>query len=248
MLKKLSRINKLSAFYTILIITIMITSFYMVNAEPQGATIQGSPSVDTGPTRSAGTRSDLGGRIITMNLNLEQQNTGWKAYIGNVTGNYVLQNAASKSIYEWPLGTSIGGEVYASRNDTVNFTSGAVTCASEAEIVTEEAIFGFSSSATDSINSTFNSTAHTGFDAGSGNSVSNCFSTSLWVNDAEQDQDANADFQEVVLHDQNVIVFATIINDDTAGFDNTAMDFQIMVPENKTATSGTPYYFYLELS
>ena len=224
-------------------------SLYLANAIPEGATISGSPTVDSGPNRTAGTRTDDGGDIITLALDLEQQTDAWKAYIGNVTGKYVLQNSNNLSIYEWPLGTSITGEVYASRTGSTNFTGGAISCASNAEMVTEQTALGLSDSATYNINNTFNSTNHSAFSAGAGNSLAEntCRSIALWINDTVQTPSSSAVSQEVALHDGSMLVYAAIVNNDQKGFDNASLhDFQLIVAENASST-GTPYYFYLEL-
>jgi hypothetical protein len=59
---------------------------------------------------------------------------------------------------------------------------------------------------------------------------------------------SNALFQEVVLHDEHTVVYASVITNDKTGFDNrSTFDFQAIVPENRTSSVGTPYYFYVEL-
>lgn len=243
------RLNKSRMALICALITLMacIVSIYFTYAAPQGATIS-DPSVDSGPNITAPSRNDTGGQIITLSLSLEQQDTAWKAYVGNVTGSYVLKNSNNYSIYEWPLGTSITGEVYLSRNSSVTWTAGSVTCADDAEILAEQAIFGMGNTDPDNINSTFNSTEHTSFEAGT-NSLNTCPATALWVNDTFQAQNATtAVFQEVVLHDTHTIVFAALINNDKGGFVNSStFDFQAIVPENKTSSAGTAYYFYVEL-
>lgn len=223
-------------------------SFYLANAVPQGATITGSPSVDTGPTYAGSSRADLGGRIVTITLDAISQDTAWKAYVGNVSGSFVLQNSNNMSIYEWPAISVAAGELFVSRSSSVNWTAGAIVCANSTTMAAENTFLGFSSSSSDNINGTFNSTSHSGFDAGAGNSVSNCPSTALWVNDTLQAQASSAIFQEIVLSDRNNLIYAAILNDNQRGFDNTSLyDFQIIIPENRTASVGTSYYFYVEL-
>lgn len=224
-------------------------SFYLANAIPQGAQVSGTPAVDSGPNQTATSRTDPGGRIITLTLNLEQQNFAWKAYVGNVSGMYVLKNSYNYSIYEWPLGSSILGEVYISRNASVNFTTGAISCADDTEMTAEQTFFGMSTSATDNINNTFNSTNHTQFDVGYNNIPQNtCSAIALWINDTQQTPSPSAIFQEVTLHDGINMVYASIINNDKVGFDNrTSFDFQAIVAENRSSATGTPYYFYIEL-
>jgi hypothetical protein len=235
--------------YLALIIIFGSLSFYLANAIPEGATISGTPIVDIGPNKTAQSRTDPGGRIITLTLDLEQQNYAWKAYVGNVTGTYVLKNSYNYSIYEWPLGSTINGEVYISRNVSVNFTTGAVSCADSAEMVAEQANLGMAVTDSDSINSTFNSSNHTHFDAGYNTFTDNqCRAIALWVNDTQQTPSPSATFQEVALHDGNNFVYASLINNDQTGFDNrTRFDFQAIVAENRSSQTGTPYYFYIEL-
>lgn len=226
-----------------------IVSLYLANAVPEGATISGSPSIDAGPNKTAQSRQDPGGRIITLSLSLDQQDYSWKAYVGNVTGTYVLKNSNNYSIYEWPLGAAITGEVYISRNSSANFSTGAVSCASTAEMLAEQTILGMSSSATDNINGTFNSTNHAGFGVGYNNiALNTCPAIALWVNDTSQSASSTAVFQEIALHDGNNMVYASLINNDQTGFDNTTrFDFQAIVAENRSSSTGTPYYFYIEL-
>jgi len=159
-----------------------------------------------------------------------------------------LKNSYNYSIYEWLLGTTISGEVYLSRNSSVNWSTGAVTCASQAEMLAEQALFGMLNNATDNINNTFNSTFHNAFDTGT-NHLTVCPTVALWVNDTAQMQNgSNSLFQEVVLHDEHTVVYASILNNDKTGFDNrSTFDFQAIVPENRTSSAGPTYYFYVEL-
>jgi hypothetical protein len=71
------------------------------------------------------------------------------------------------------------------------------------------------------------------------------------VNNESQD----SDFEEIILYDgtdhlNGDIVYATILEQNLAGYNNNQFDFQMIVPENgaPTWTSSTPYYFYVELT
>ncbi len=233
--------------YLLLIALISVSSLYLANAAPEGVAVVWVAN-DSGPTRTPSGRQDPGGKIITVTMNLDQQDTDWKAYVGNVTGLLVLQSSSNKSIYEWPI-TTLTGEVYVSRNGSVNFSSGAISCADAAEIVVEQSVVGMVVTDTDKINSTFNSTNHTSFNVGSNAiGVNSCSATALWVNDTLQSPSPSAIFQEVVLHDGSTLVYASLINDNKVGFDNTtSYDFQAIVAENRTSSTGTTYYFYIEL-
>ena len=246
--KSQTKTTRILLLYLAIIVLLCGLSFYLTHAIPEGASIT-SNSTDTGPTKTPDSRSDLGGRIITLVLNLEQQNNAWKAYVGNITGTYVLQNSNNYSIYEWPLGATIEGEMYVSRSNSVNFSNGAISCATNAEMVTEQNFFGMSGTDTDNINNTFNSTNHTSFDVGTNSIGQNtCRAIALWINDTSQTPSPSAVFQEVALHDGSNFVYAGLINNDQTGFDNTTTyDFQSIIAENRTSATGTAYYFYVEL-
>lgn len=245
-----NRTTRLLLMY--LVITLIVSGFslYLAYAAPIGSSITSS-SVDSGPTISPATRNDDGGQIITLVLNAEQQNDAWKAYVGNVTGTYVLKNSNNFSIYEWPLGSSIEGEIYISRASDVNWTSGVLVCGNLSTMTAEQNFFGMGASDTDNINNTFNATAHRAFDVGSKNFALNaCPGIALYVNDTSQTQGAGAVFQEVAIYDTegSNFVYVSLINDSSTGFDNTTFyDFQAIIPENRTASTGTAYYFYVEL-
>jgi hypothetical protein len=226
-----------------------IVSLYLASADPQGATITGSPYVDSGANTTAGSRTDGGGKIISLSLSLQQQDSAWKAYVGNVTGNYVLKNSNNYSIYQWPLGSSIIGEVYISRNSSLNFSNGAITCANSTHLTNEGNVLGMTASATDSLNSTFNGTNHTTFNVGTNVIAQNtCKAISLWVNNTAQSQSNSSIFQEVALYDGINLVYTSIINYHKTGFDNTTTyDFQSIIADNRSSSTGTPYYFFVEL-
>jgi len=252
--KPTSKLNRFLAFYILILILVGGLSLYFANAAaPQGATLSGEV-VTTRANLTPGSETHPGGRIISLSMSLEQQIFSWKAYVGNVSGKYVLQNANNQSIYEWPLGTSITGEVYISRNSSVSFSLGTIVCANDTLMDTEQQLFGMSSSDIYSINNTFNSTNHTAFSTGDNNFATNsCPYTALWINDTQQTPYNNSIFQEVVLYNTVGLglVYATIINNDQRGYDNATtsgtFDFQAIVPENSSDQTGTAYYFYLEL-
>jgi hypothetical protein len=222
-------------------------SSYQVTAAPQGASITGSPSVDSGPTKVASVRNDSGGRIVTITFALEQQDYAWKAYVGNVSGTFVLQNSNNKSIYEWPSIATATGELYISRNGSLNFSS--VACANQGNMSSEQTFLGMGASDSDNINNTFNVTLHRGFIVGTNPIANNtCPSIATWVNDTVQAPSQTAIFQETILSDGINIIYASLLNDNQRGFDNASLfDFQAIIPENRSSSTGTNYYFYLEL-
>ena len=221
-------------------------------AIPAGASLT-TLATDFGPNSTADSRTDSGGTITTINLDTVQQNPGWKAYIGNITGSLVLRNANDQSIYEWALADdALSGNVFITRSNDVNWTP--IKCANSSDIATEDLALGFAASASDNLNRTFNYTAHqsmtiSGIGTINGNT---CRSTATWVNDTVQIVSNTSSFQEILLHDTVNLVYGTFIDQDSLGFDGNdtngiTHDFQIIVGDPKNATDLT-YYFYADIS
>jgi hypothetical protein len=259
----------------ILLFTCMLLfSLPIMLAEPTGPTINilGNSTLAASPATMInssinGTLSPAG-YIFTASLNSFQQNTRWKAYVGNVTGTLTLDDAGSNTLFQWSL-TSISGEVYATRaSGTVNWTG--INCTWRGEgvarynesnrTVEERENFALShTSVSDNITSTFRFANHSSVTVGSRTIGKNeCFSIQTWQRDAAQafsDSD-NANFTQVILYDGtntsngNVIYETKIENDKTGYRADSTYDFQIMLPENGAVgfTSSTAYYFYVELT
>lgn len=229
-----------------ILIYVMALSLY-VQGVPQGATIS-SNTTDTGPTNTADNRSDDGGTITTMELDSTQQNPGWKAYVGNVTGTLTLDDASSNTIYNWDIGNSISGEVYVSRDNNVDWGTGSVQCAPIATITTEQNYIGGAGTDADSINRTYNDSQHPVMQVGVNTiPASNCRAAYTFQSDAAQAASATANFTAILLEDSdNSLIYATFIEQDETGFDGATYDFQVIVPDNETAEI-VQYFFYLEI-
>jgi len=215
-------------------------------ATPTGATVT-NISHDTGPTFTPGNRSDDGGTINTVNLDSTQQNFGWKAYVGNVTGKLTLDDANQNTIYDWTLST-VTGEVYVSRSNSIDWSSGSISCASQATIASEQSFIGGSASDDDSINNTYNYTKHATMQVGV-NTIQNstCRATYTYVNDAFQGASESTNFTAILLEDSGSnLIYATFIEQDATGFDGSTYDFQVIVPDQDNSSIVT-YYFYLEI-
>jgi len=190
---------------------------------------------------------DAKGTITTVVLSANQQDYKWKAYIGNITGKVALDDANGKSIYDWNLGTSSGGEVYVSRYSNINW--GSIGCANPASIAAEHTALGISGSAADSINATFNFTTHKPMTVGTNPVLNGCPSTATYINDVQQSMSSSALFQEVLLRDTSSgeMIYSTFIESAQTGYDNSPHDFQLLVAENESATVPNNYYFWVEL-
>ncbi len=212
-------------------------------AVPTGASIT-SNSTDYGPTRSPSSITTNRSTITTMVLNAIQQDPHWKAYVGNVTGTLALQDAANNTIYDWTSLTTPTGEVYASTDGSLDFSS--VACAAAGTITTEQTAMNMTATDPDNIGNTFNSTAHTPTLV-AGTTLSGCNMTSLYVNSASQGKVNTSDFQEFLMQDAGSnLVYVSIIDNNKVGYNGKTYDFEMIVAESHVATPHT-YYFYMEL-
>lgn len=215
-----------------------------VGANPNGASI-GFNSTSVAASAVAGNRTDVKGSINTIRLSSVQQNTKWKAYVGNTSGKLTLDDANAYTIYDWPTG-SVRGEVYASRSSSVTWSS--INCTNPGNLTAEESALGITGSASDSIRNTFNWTGHRAFGVGA-IAISNCNSTVTYMNDSNPGQVGTAPFHQALLSDGTAFVYAAIINASGQGYRNDSLyDFQMIVAENTTAGSpALTYFFWVEL-
>ena len=235
------------AIFVLILLTSLFSTLEYASATPTSPSIvyvSNSTFVGGVTNRS----QDVKGTITTLTLSANQQDYKWKAYVGNVSGSFTLDDANAKTIYNWNEGTATG-EVYVSRASSINWVN--VSCVNQSVIDNEEAAFGTSSGQVDSINKTFNYTIHKSFLVGTKNiSNSTCRSTATYINDAAQSITESAFFQELLLKDDisSSLIYTTIIEQHHLGYDGANnFDFQLLVAENESATAPTMYYFYVEL-
>jgi hypothetical protein len=215
------------------------------------------------------------GYIHYMNIDESAPTQKWKAYVGNVTGEFALQDASGNAIYDWTIAT-IAGELYATKEAPTGgaglFQGGvplwtAVRCANSTMITDEEGQFSHTASDEDSYSNTFkngNNFNLTTFYAGEKQvtdttvwGTGDCYGAYLMKNNADQ----FVDWQEVVLADGTYedegggnydydIIYAALLENNVNGFNNVPYDFQILLPESGLDGAQTPvtYYFYIELT
>ena len=220
-------------------------------AEPDGAVLE-YVSNSTKAARLPDNRTDDKGTIHVVKLSTTQQNIKWKAYVGNVSGTLVLKDADDYSVYEWPSGGSPDGEVYISRNESVDWAS--IQCANQTAIGNEQIELGHNPGASDNINNTFANYLHAAFEVGvEPINESTCNVTYTYINNTAQTPSIDAYFQEVLLMDDTMNLVYTILIDqdqysykDDSGSDNTTYDFQAIVPDYTGAAIAT-YFFYVEI-
>ena len=234
---------------------LLVASALGTPSAPQVTIISNETSNATGTGTLVSETGHTGGRIITMNLDAVQQNIHWKAYAGNVTGSYILEDASGYSIYQWAA-SSVTGEVYATRVDSVGWTT--LQCANVMNVKWEEQDFNHSAANNpdDRINVTFfESINHRQFSVGDlAFAADQCnYSIRTYVNDTAQT--GTAFFDEIMLYDGNTnnSVYVSLIENSQWGYrnDSRRYDYQILVPENASlglAATATPFYFYAELT
>jgi PBP1b-binding outer membrane lipoprotein LpoB len=225
-------------------------------AAPLPPTIQHIKN-ETGPVTTATEfLNTTGGSITTIVLNASSQNLRWKAFVGNVTGTFTLDDAAGYTLFDWGT-TAVTGQIYVTRSaDALNWS--AINCTwtvtgtttNRAVEENENRIMN-QTSANDNITVTFRQRVHTPFYVNERLiSQDSCYAINTYVNSTAQ----SARFQEVILYDgtnttNGDLVYAAILEQDQQGFDNDNYDFQMIVPENGAQgfQSSTAYYFYAEL-
>ncbi|MDD5086774.1 MAG: hypothetical protein PHV16_03385 [Candidatus Nanoarchaeia archaeon] len=241
--------NKKRIAEFLIVLAILISLIHFSSAAPVGPVIT-SISNETGQGRPGTLINTTGGSITTVEFNVTSQNMKWKAFVGNVSGKIVLSDSMNYSVYDWALSFP-SGEVYATRSSNL-ISWGSITCSNLTHIQKEEVEISHISNPADNISATFNEKNHDEFHVGTVKiNEDQCFSVNTNVNSQQQD----SEFQEVLLYDgtdhQNGnIVYATMLEQNTAGYNYRHFDFQMIVPENGLPawTSATPYYFYVELT
>ena len=243
---------------------VLILLSYFVFATPNGP---GQITTNTPDRRGIGidnaTGGDLfpadAGNLTSMNVTSTKISLRWQGYYGNVTGSITLDDANNKSLYNWNIANPLG-EIYASNGSAIgavtwsnifcfnysNNLSAGQNMVQRFNGSTLESMIGASNGDRDNVNSTFNSTFTGSFSVGSTaiSSTSGCRQVTLNVNDGTQ----KTQFVEVLLSDNNSIVYTSILEQDATGFQGSPVDFEMIVGENGDIPAATSYYFFVELS
>ncbi|MFH1649713.1 MAG: hypothetical protein ABIA93_04145 [Candidatus Woesearchaeota archaeon] len=232
---------------SILVVVLAGALAALAGATPQGPDITyiGNSSADNSVPAN---RSDAGAAIHTITMNLDQQDANWKGYIGNITGTLTLDDANDDTIYNWAF-ASMTGEIFITRSSSTTFSG--MKCANGTTIGTEQTSMGFSSTDIDNINNTFDQAQHASFLVGTTNiTQSSCQALYTYVDDASQGAGTSNDFTSVLLQDDaSNLIYTTIIADDSDGYqsNDNSFDFQTIVAQNKSTTTPTQYFFWVEL-
>ena len=196
----------------------------------------------------------LAGNVTPLDITQTRVTTFWQGYYGNISGTIVLGNAAGSNLYQWSE-ASPQGEIYATKNSTtINWTN--VGCANETQVVNEDTWLGATVASTDSAKKTFSLTTHPSFQIGT-KTIAGCRSQSINASGG------GSAFWEALLvdngtsgasMDDDVVVYAAVLENNVNGFDGGLHDFQMLVGEPGSGSqqypNGNPttYYFYVELA
>lgn len=187
-----------------------------------------------------------GGNITSLNIASVTQSKAWQGFVGNISANLSLSDAAGSKMYMWNV-TNISGELYASRNSSINWNN--IYVVNNCDV--DEILTGQGS---DRVSKTFDPSANTvNFSVGTIaiNSSTACAALPN-VNNTKQKQLGSNLFENVILSPQqgtlqNITIYTGILQDQFVhGYDSQDYNFQLLVPVNKTS-GFTTYYIYAEL-
>jgi hypothetical protein len=219
----IKRTKKLNQVLSLLLFFILLTAGIVSASNPSQPT---SIIVDSNSTNSYPNGTVLNytrGYIYFLTINESQLTQKWVGYVGNINGEFALQDADADALYDWDIAT-ITGELYATKEgplgaapnyDLSNRFAGGVpvwsnlTCANSTQLSTEEVLYNHTSTDEDSYSSTFKTTGFTnpGFYAGENEVADNdcyggctaCSGAHLNQNNADEPDGGN--WSQVVLTD-----------------------------------------------
>ena len=253
--------------FFILILAFFLNVSLVLAVEPFGANVGQNSSVRAIPDNATSIPA-MAGNVTELSISGFSATQSWQGYFGNVTGTIQLADAADNVMYNWSL-ASPKGEIYASTNNSIvwnyvqclNFDSDGTyaddksnaggTSQHGTNLTILESMFGIETDDVDGVNETFNllGTGHKLFYTNNLQfSPGQCRNTQIFSNSGHGE---SSKFEEVLLYEPTTysVIFTSLLNQDTLGFDNNPHDFEMLVLENGhlTDTQTTPYYFYVEL-
>ncbi len=215
------------AWYVVLAALLLVPA---VLAAPQGATVSVGAS-ERGPAATVGTATTEGGNVTNMNVSSDVITSRWAGFWGNISGSIILADASGNNFYRWTVTDVTGSVVYATSAPVVDWATLAAARESDMPAYVQ-------GTAPDSYNNTFTGTET--FTSAS-QSVANANFTFTYEGGA-----MGTNLKTYALKvDTSTLVFAAKAVAGTTGFNNQAVDYQLLVPAQGGTT--TTYNFYLEL-
>ena len=250
--------KKVNVLFGMSIVFLMVLAVFAIAAPNNPESLTEGTAESRSYDRSEKTASAYGSNMTQLTIDDARQTIRWQGYYGNISSSITLDDASNWTLYDWSLGT-IEGEVYASiasvcdlitiRCINLSSTYNGYNCSGQGEeclnITEIEIVYGMGSSDNDGVDETFNETLGS-LTIGT-TTVSDCYMVNLFANDSRQ---STFFWNETMLTINNTetIIYASIVNDDVYGYDNTTWDFQMIVGDNGDIAAATNYVFYVELS
>jgi hypothetical protein len=219
-------------------LTLVILALNFTVAQPYGANVTKGAS-SRGKNPNPATAEAQAGNVTRLDIDQTRITDIWQGFFGNVSGEIVLENSAGDNFYDWTLG-KMEGQIYASRRLIPDWSF--INCTNQTQIYKEEEMLNIPNSSTDGINDTFTLYSHPNFLVGS-NLVTGCRSTRPY-----NGSQTGGDFWNVMLStNASNVVYTSILADNANGYDNSSIDFELLVPTDRSTGQAT-YYFYAELN
>jgi hypothetical protein len=215
----------------LLALAVFVLSLALVSAAPGGATTAVGTS-ETGTGTAATTVDAEGGNVTYVDVSSTVITSRWAGFFGNVSGNLLLGDASANTFYQWSVSDLSGAVVYAANNSITDWSDGNIVPLANANAPTWVA-----GANTDNFTSTFN--ASEAFVSSSLNKAGTPFATTFNSSGVAGDLKTYALYSTA----DTANIWAGLVVDDTNGFNNATVDYQILLP----AQTGTTYSFYLEL-
>jgi hypothetical protein len=230
------KIEKLFLFMVLLLLSISI-----VLGDPGNATITEGASERGNIGSSEDTTTAQAGNITHLDIDWTRLTSVWQGFYGNVSGSISLESASGATFYEWNA-TSMEGQVMATRSSITDWSN--INCTNSTNWETEEAALNIPAASIEGVNETYRTKTHPEFKIGAKTfSANTCYAARPFVSGSIE-----GDFYNVILNtDLTTTVYVAILAENTAGFDDSEVDFQLLVPVDKDTGFAT-YYFYVEIA
>ena len=184
------------------------------------------------------------GNVTWLDIGHQQNTKKWQGFVGNISGELVLDDASNDTFYRWNLST-ISGEVYASRNCSIDWN--LVSTQDDCDV--DQSLTGTGS---DQVSRTFMPDQNAFAYQVNSLIVNTSTICTAYPNVNDTKQTATTLFENTILttgtvpNGNNTIYVGNLEDVGVAGFDEQEYNFQLLVPVNKTS-GFTTYCLYAEL-
>lgn len=207
---------------TLAVLTALVFAVGVASAnEPAGATVSDEDVRDRFPVPTAGQVTVEAGNITAANLDTNMSTLRWAGVFGNTSGNIILGDSDGNQLYTW---TAQGNLVYFA-NAAVDWT--ALTNANEADVVGAFSYVG--GAIADNYTTTF---------TGASESIGSNIFTGVSSDYAATLSSGGNTWRTYSLTDGTAFVFAGRVDVGNQAYDGSPADFQVILPDDGTGTSG----------